>query len=252
MPSTTLCATGLSLRCLLLACTALAPAAHGETSIRVVTETSSYAYQKGERVEGSATEVVEKTLAAAGQTDYQVRLYPWARAYDMALNEPDVLIFLLARTPARELQFKWAGEIKKIQYHLFRLRERTHISVKSLADARNYTVGVVRDDVRQQFLQGKGFARLAVSAQWIDSFNKLIQHQVDLVPLADDGANLLCTEARFDCTRLEKVWTLDEISTGLYMAYSMATADSTVQKTRTAFDRLKADGTVRRIMERKP
>ncbi len=252
MQTATPCATRQSLGYLLLACAALAPAAYGETGIRVVTETSSYAYQRGDRVEGPATEVVEKTLLAAGQTDYQVRLYPWARAYDMALNEPDVLIYLLARTPAREQQFKWAGEIKKIQYHLFRLRERSHINVKSLADAKNYTVGVVRDDVRQQFLQGKGFTRLAVSAQWIDSFNKLIQQQVDLVPLADDGANLLCAEAHFDCTRLEKVWTLDEISTGLYMAYSMATADSTVQKTRAAFDRLKADGTVRRIMERKP
>ncbi|MBI2753183.1 MAG: hypothetical protein HYX46_06665 [Betaproteobacteria bacterium] len=93
------------LRGLLLACVLAAPMAHGQT-VRAVTETTPYTYQKGERVEGTATEVVEKTLQAAGQTDYQVRLYPWARAYDMALKEPNVLIFLIARTPARETQFK--------------------------------------------------------------------------------------------------------------------------------------------------
>lgn len=221
-------------------------------AIRAVTETTPYTFQKGDRVEGSATEVVEKTLQAAGFTDYQVKLYPWARAYDMALKEPGVLIYLIARTAAREQQFKWAGEIMKIQYHLYRLRDRTDISVKTLADAKNYTIGVMREDVRQQYLQSKGFQRLAVSAQWIDNFNKLIKRQVDLVPLTQDDASSLCAEAHFDCAGLERVLTLDEASTGLYMAYSASTADSTVQRTRTAFDKLKADGTVRRIMEKKP
>lgn len=55
-----------------------------------------------------------------------------------------------------------------------------------------------------------------------------------------------------DCAGLERVLTLDEASTGLYMAYSAATPDAVVQKTRAAFDKLKTDGTVRRIMERKP
>lgn len=163
-----------------------------------------------------------------------------------------MLIFLIARTAAREQQFKWAGEIMKIQYHLYRLRDRSDISVKTLADARNYTIGVMRDDVRQQYLQSRGFQRLAVSAQWIDNFNKLIKRQVDLVPLTQDDASSLCAEAHFDCAGLERVLTLDEASTGLYMAYSASTADSTVQRTRAAFDKLKADGTVRRIMEKKP
>lgn len=238
-------------RCLILSGLLAAGGVQAQ-AIRAVTETTPYTFQKGDRVEGSATEVVEKTLQAAGLTDYQVKLYPWARAYDMALKEPGVLIFLIARTAAREQQFKWAGEIMKIQYHLYRLRDRSDISVKTLADARNYTIGVMRDDVRQQYLQSRGFQRLAVSAQWIDNFNKLIKRQVDLVPLTQDDASSLCAEAHFDCAGLERVLTLDEASTGLYMAYSASTADSTVQRTRAAFDKLKADGTVRRIMEKKP
>lgn len=239
------------LACLLLASGVMASVAQGQT-IRAVTETTPYTYQKGERVEGSATEVVEKTLLAAGLTDHQIKLYPWARAYDMALKEPNVLIYLIARTAARERQFQWAGEIMKIQYHLYRLKERTDIAIKTLADARRYTIGVMRDDVRQQYLQSKGFLRLVVSAQSMDNFNKLIKRQVDLAPFTEDDANSLCAEAHFECAGLERVLTLDEASTGLYMAYSNATADSTVLKTRAAFDRLKADGTVRRIMERKP
>ena len=220
-------------------------------TIRAVTETTPYTFLQGDRVEGSATEVVQRTLQAAGLNDFKVKLYPWARSYNMAQKEPNVLIFLIARTPARELQFKWAGEIMKMQYHLYRLRERSDIAVKSLGDARNYTIGVMRDDVRQQFLQSKGFQRLTMSAQSIENFNRLIKRQVDLVPLTEDDAQSLCVQATFDCAQLAKVLTLDEASTGLYMAYSLPTEDRIVTKTRTAFDKLKADGTVRRIMEKK-
>jgi polar amino acid transport system substrate-binding protein len=237
--------------CLLFAGTLLGAVAHG-ASITAVTETSAYTFLTGERVAGPATEVVEKTLQTAGLTDYQLKLYPWARAYDMALKEPGVLIYLIARTPVREQQFQWAGEIMTIQYHLYRLRERTDIHVKTLADAKNYTIGVMRDDVRQQYLQTKGFYRLTVSAQAIDSFNKLIKHQVDLLPLAEADTSGLCLQAHFDCAGLERVLTLDETTVGLYMAYSTSTEASIVQRTRVAFDKLKADGTVRRIMEKKP
>ena len=56
--------------------------------IRAVTETTPYTYLEGGKVVGSATEVVELTLQRAGLKDYSVHLYPWARAYDMALKEP--------------------------------------------------------------------------------------------------------------------------------------------------------------------
>ena len=46
--------------------------------------------------------------------------------------------------------------------------------------------------------------------------------------------------------------TLDEASTGLYMAYSLSTPDAVVQRTQRSFDKLKAEGHVKRIMERTP
>ena len=221
-------------------------------TIQAVTEDAPpYTYVQHGRVVGPVTEVVEQSLQRAGFKDYRVNLYPWARAYDLALKQPHALIFLIARTPAREALFHWTGEIMKIEYHLYRWRGRA-VEVPHLDAARAFRIGVMRDDVRQQYLQGKGFTRLAVSAQWSDNFAKLIKRQVDLVPLTEDDASSLCAEAHVDCAGLERVLTLDEASTGLYMAYSLATPAATAQKTRAAFDRLKADGTVRRTMERKP
>lgn len=229
--------------CLLLAAAAAASA----QTITAVTETTPYTYVANGRVVGSATQVVEQTLQRARLTAYQVHVYPWARAYELALKEPNVLIFLIARTPARERQFHWAGEIMRIQYHLYRLKS-SPVEVKDLEAAKAYSIGVMRDDVRQQYLRSKGFERLVVSAQSLDNFQKLLRGQVDLVPLTTDDAASLCQQTGFDCAGLVRVLTLDEASTGLYMAYSLSTPAPVVQRTQEAFGQLKAEGQVQRLM----
>ncbi len=231
---------------------ALACAAASAQTIKAVTEASAFTHQKnGGKVGGPASEIVETTLQRAGLTDYSVSLYPWARAYDMALQEPNVLIYLIARTPARETQFKWAGEFMRIEYHFYKLRDQAQVVVRTLQDAKHYSIGVMRDDVRHEYLQSQGFTKLVVSAQNSDNFKKLINRQVQLVPMPERDAQQLCEEAHFDCAGLEKVHTLDALAVGLYMAFSKSTSDEVVARTRAAFNKLKSDGSVARLMNAK-
>jgi polar amino acid transport system substrate-binding protein len=225
-------------------------AVHAQT-IRTVTEDTSYSYLQGGKVVGAASAVVEATLRRAGLDDYRMGLYPWARAYDMALQEPNVLIYLIARTPEREALFKWAGEITRIEYHFYKLRDRKDIVVHNLQDAKNYSVGVLRDDFRYQYLQAQGFRKVVVSAQNADNFRKLLNQQVQLVPLPERDAIQLSESAGIGYSRLEKVLTLDGLVTGLYMAYSRTTDDEIVARSRAAFDRLKAEGVVTKLMNAK-
>ena len=227
----------------------MVPAAGAQT-IQAVTEATSYSFLKQGKVVGPATEVVELSLKQAGLVDYRINLYPWARSYDMALKEPNVLIYLIARTPAREPQFKWVGELMKIQFHLYKLKGQKAV-VKNLQDAKSFTIGVLRDDIRHQYLKEKGFTRLVVSAQQAEILRKLVSGQVDLIPLPEDDAASLCKEAGINCDSLERIYTLDELSTGLYMAYSHSTPDIVVERTRNAFEKLKTAGTVKSIMEKK-
>lgn len=220
--------------------------------IQVVTEDTSFSYLEHDRVAGPASAVVEATLQRAGLNDYRLALYPWARAYDMALQQPNVLIYLIARTTAREPLFKWVGEITRIDYHFYKLRARKDIQVRSLQDARQYSIGVLRDDVRQKYLSTQGFNKLVVSAHNRGNFKKLLNQQVQLVPMPERDAVMLCEDAHIDCASLERVYTLDALTTGLYMAYSRATADELVTRTRAAFASLKAEGQVTRLLDGSP
>nr|WP_315182835.1 transporter substrate-binding domain-containing protein [uncultured Albidiferax sp.] len=236
-------------RATLLAAALLAPLGPWAQTVQVVTETSPFVFLQDGKIAGPATEVLEKTLQLAGIPDYRLNLYPWARAYDMALNEPNVLIYLVARTPEREAKFQWVGEFMQTRYHLYKLRYRADIQARTLDAARNYTIGVMRDDLRHQYLQQQGFQRLVVSAQTTENFAQLVNRKVDLVPLSESGAEAQCHNARFDCAGLEKVLPLTSLTTGLYMAYSLGTAPALVQRTQAAFKQLKANGTVQRAME---
>lgn len=226
-------------------------AAAGQT-LQVVTEETPYTFMRNGKVVGTATEVVEKTLQRAGVPDYRINIYPWARAYDMARNEPNVLIFLIARTPAREAQFQWLGEFMKMEYHLYKLKDNAEVVVQQLADARAYVMGVTRDDLRHQYLQSKGFTKLVVSAHNSDNFRKLVNRQIQIIPLPEQDKLVLCEELKFDCAKLEKLLTLDELSAGLYLATGTQTPHATVERLRTAFNQLKSEGTVRKAMATKP
>jgi len=220
----------------------------GATTLQVVTEDSSYSALEDGKVVGVASEVVEMTLANAGITDYHMALYPWARAYDIARLEANVLIYPMIRSSAREGLFKWVGELEHVTPTFYKLRERRDVEVKALQDASHYTVGVVRDDSRQQYLEGKGFSRMVVSANNLDNLRKLISGQVELIPMPEREAREQCADLNFAFEDLESVFTLDELSKGLYVAISASTPDETVQRITKAFARLKQEGTVDRVI----
>jgi polar amino acid transport system substrate-binding protein len=235
--------------CLLLILAAMQSHAQG---IDVVTEDSSYAYLREGRLTGPGTRVVEQTLKRAVFDDYHIVLYPWARAYEKALREPNVLIYPMIRTTEREPLFKWVGELAQAQTSLYRLRERSDVTAYSLQDAKRYSIGVVRDDSRQRYLQDKGFTRLVVSTTNRDSFQKLLNHQVQLLPMSERELRLLSEDAQVDFARLEAVGTLDELTADIYIAFSLNTPDELVNRVRAAFEQLKTSGEVARIMQENP
>lgn len=216
--------------------------------LQVVTEDSSYSELRDGKVVGVASEIVEKTLAKAGITDYHMALYPWARAYDMARLEPNVLIYPIIRSAEREPLFKWVGELDQVTPMFYKLRERRDVVVKSLQDAKNYTVGVVRDDSRQEYLEGKGFSKMVVSSNNLDNLRKLLSGQVALVPLPEREAREQCEDLHIAFEDLESVYTIDELSKGLYVALSLKTPDDTVKRITAAFAKLKDDGTLAKVM----
>ncbi len=226
----------------------LACGAASAQAVRAVTEATPYTVQMPDgRVGGPAADIVDRTLARAGFKDYSISLYPWPRSYALATQEPNVLIFPLGRNADREKQFQWVASLLRTDYRFYTLPDRKDIRIASLADARAFSVGVVRDDVRHQYLKAQGFQRLVVSADTGENFRRLLNRQVDMVPLSDMAAKMQCEQAGADCPGLQRVFTMEDIGAEFYMAYSLDTPPAVVQRTRAAFEALRAEGALMRV-----
>ena len=121
----------------------LAVNAQGE-SIRVVTEEwPHYTYSENGKIMGVVTEIVRATLERSG-LDYSIGIYPWARAYEMAQTEKDVLIYSIFNLPNRVNTFKWIKiDGLSVNMYLFKSKYRQDINLTSLDDARKDRKSVV-------------------------------------------------------------------------------------------------------------
>jgi len=135
-------------------------------SLQIVTEEfPPYNYTENGLITGMSTEVVVAACKAVGLPN-EIKVYPWARTYEIALSEPNTLIFSIARSPVREESFQWAGTVAPVQSCLFALKSRTDIDFDSLAGARKYYIitqlrgWIAQILLKQGFVEGKHFSAL--------------------------------------------------------------------------------------------
>lgn len=211
--------------------------------ITVVTEEyPPYNFLDGnKKITGMATDVVEEVLKRA-KIDYQLGIYPWARAYQMAQDAPNVLIYSIGRSEKREALFKWVDVIAPYDVYLYRLKSRPEVKASDLAGVKNFKIGAVREDVRAQYLEKEGIKPDLANDDGTNS-KKLAAERIDMFPIDELGMVALYKREGVDPGTLVKVLKLDALSTGLYMAFSKQTPDELVSKCKAALAEIKKDGT---------
>lgn len=152
-------------------------------TIKVVTEElKPLNYEENGKIKGSATEIVKKVLYKAG-VNYGINLYPWARAYVMAQNDKNTLIYTINRTKKRESKFKWIGlvDTPTMESSLYKLKNNQIFTIKTMDDAKDLRIGVIRDDVNHEFLLEGGFTKIYPVTKPTQYIHMLIYDRVDLI-----------------------------------------------------------------------
>jgi polar amino acid transport system substrate-binding protein len=238
-----------------LALAGCAAAAVAGSDLRIVTEElAPYNMTQGGQITGMSTEVVQAVMKEVG-VQAPIHSMPWARAYDIALNDDNVLIYSITRTPQREKLFKWVGVIAPTHWYLFARADRG-LSLRTLDDARKLQVATVNEDVGEQYLASKGFAigkNLQSSNRYEFNYEKLKLGRVDLWIANELNALYLARQAGDDPERLMvRAFDLTELATdgGLNMAFSVKTPDATVERFRKALETVRRNGTYDAIRRR--
>jgi polar amino acid transport system substrate-binding protein len=200
-----------------------------------------------------STEVVQAVLKEL-QLDVSIQVMPWARAYDLALRESNVLIYSIARTPERESLFQWVGTIAPTRWYLYSLADRP-IVLKSLSDARGHQIATVNRDVGEQYLLSQGFQmgdELQSSNKYEQNFRKLKVDHVELWISNELNALYLTRRYGEDPERLLiRSLELPELSrSGLSMAFSKETSTEIVERFRSGLEAIRRNGVYDAILRK--
>ncbi|MEE4355768.1 MAG: transporter substrate-binding domain-containing protein [Desulfococcaceae bacterium] len=222
--------------------------------IKVVTETwEPYNFEKDGKVTGISTEIVEYSLkkAGIGISGNKINIYPWVRAYRMAMEDENILIYTILRTQEREDLFKWVGPlIPSEKFYFYKNKSRTDISLHSLDDAKKYQIGVLRGSVHEDFLLRNGFPATLIQTVADQELNlkKLLAGRIDFIIDTDSSLGIRTKQMNLPLSEFEK--TLFLFENGYYMAFSKKTSDDIIEKIRNAFFTLKKEGGVDKIIEK--
>jgi polar amino acid transport system substrate-binding protein len=229
---------------LLPAVAAAAPAA----DLRVLAEPNGRAVQDlNGRLDGWAVAIV-RGLMRRTHCDAAIEPMPWARAYDIALSSPGVVLFPATRTEERDTRFHWVGPIFRVRW-CFLAHKGSGIVIRSLDDARRVkSIGTYIGDARDRYLTEQGFTNLQRTASDATNYRKLEYGRLDLIVGSDTGLAAMADAAGIDPDNFEPVFPLKEVD--LYVALSRDTAPGTVEAWQRAFRAMRDDGTLAGILNR--
>jgi len=176
-----------------------------------------------------------------------VRLLPLARALATAENEPDTLIALIARTPARETQFHWVCPVLDYDVQVFRRRVRSDIAVAGIDDLRRWHVVGANSDVKTVYLQRQGIP-VVTTADEDEAMRLLLYDRVDLMPGHPASMHLRLQNLGLPRDTLVPVLALPELTSRLYLAFGRRTEPAVADAVGAACAALIKDGTVARLM----
>lgn len=204
-------------------------------------------YVENDVLVGPSVEIVREIQRRVGSEE-PIQVYPWARAYKMALEEENVVLFGMTYTKVREDKFKWVGPLAT-KRDILVAKKGSGIKIKNLEDAKKVKhIGTLRDDTRERLLQRHGFTNLeSVSDEQLNA-KKLAAGRIDLWAYKIPGLRTVCDLAGVDHTQFEEVYHLRKID--LMIALSKKTSDSIVQRWKDAFDKMMADGTIMQIRKK--
>lgn len=217
--------------------------------IRLVTENYPpfQIEEPGKPLSGFAIELVEAIKRYAG-INVKTEVYPWARAYKIALKYPNTFIFSIAKTKEREHLFKWVGEYFKATTSIYALKSRSDIIINSLENAKKFKIGTPRSDAGALFLESKGFnaEHLHYLVNQDQAITMLYLGRVDLNVNNNIGFMDALKRKNYDPQKFKNVFVISAMPLGI--AANKNTPDILVQKIQTALEKVNSDGTYQKLM----
>ena len=194
---------------------------------------------------GYTIELVQEIQKRVGNRD-EIKMLPWARAYDMIQKYPNVVLFQMSRSPEREELFSWVGPVHESVYGLY-ARADSPIVLSSLEEAKKVqSIGVYRDDIRHKILEKAGFTNLVVANDNLANVAQLMRGRIDLFTASSTTYAEEAVASGFTPSDLKLVLPFHKNQS--YIAMSKAMPSEVVAGWSAALEAMRKDGSVAKLL----
>jgi len=186
-------------------------------------------YIENGELKGYAVEILKAMWKRMGVPEQPIQVIPWARGYEIVQSKPNHVLFAMARNAERENLFKWVGPIYNANVKLFSLTNRK-IQIKNIGDSKNFTIGVMRNDIGETLLKEGGFQESALTR--VRTLKQLMMMlktgRVDMICTTEASIKNEIIRDNSLIIKYKPVWPVGEIR--VYYAFSRSTDDATVAR----------------------
>jgi polar amino acid transport system substrate-binding protein len=123
-------------------------------------EWQPYNFVRDQEVTGISTDIL-KAACLQAQIDCEFQLVPWTRAYKTVQENPDTLIYSIARIVSREAQFAWIGPILPRTTWIY-ARTEVAAKIQGMKDLSDKRIGVIRGEASIDELLNAGVPKSAL------------------------------------------------------------------------------------------
>ncbi|AFY02477.1 substrate-binding periplasmic protein [Bdellovibrio bacteriovorus] len=216
------------------------PCWSSQIPLRIVTEHwPPITYEKSGAAEGMAVDLARMIQKSASLTQ-SIEVLPWPRAYHLAVNQPDVLLFTVVRNPEREKLFTLIGPIAngEIAIYVRGTYDLGKVTLQSLK--KELRIATHRGTAFHNILEQEGFRNIVPVNSSVNAVKMLMTGRVDAICDDELAVAELFRRAGYTSSPFVKVLSLSHSS--LYFAFSRGTAPLTITKWKTAFEEIKRTG----------
>lgn len=215
-------------------------------------------------VTGFAVEVVQ-SIVERTELSGRVELMPWARAYKMAQELPNVLLFSARRTPERERKFKWASQVfihgLMPDYELLRMQSNmvlichanSDININSIEQAQLFVIAAQRGDWLTEYLMDSlhwPVEKIFLTRDFDDTIRMLEANRVDLAMMVSQDYQNIMKLRGFDASQFRPCLEVPKPGAHLYFSFSLGTDDKVVEIFKNTLESMYNNGSYQQLYQK--
>lgn len=215
-------------------------------SLIVVTEDLwPFNFVENNKVTGPHTHLV-KALLNSEKLEYTLTSMPWARSYQLAKTQPNVLIYTINHTQARHDQFHWIGEFPS-QAHINYYALNTKFSKLSETQFKSLRIGTQIGTANDAFVTQQGFKNISRVTHIKQTLGMLTKKRIDVVIASPK--QIVNTAIEMGLKSSELIMIGHAFSSRPSMALSLSTPKETVIRLQNAFKKLTKQSNLCELMK---